>query len=229
MAAVLHVLPLATFTVQDTLNFQRSTLHAITPHYMPMQVAPLDTLSFNVPRHMPMQVAPLDTAELLGGGWQDGCLLLVMPGGADLPYCKHLNGRGNQLIRGEQERLSGAGAMHGPRASRAQSEHASVTSTAASDLGLAPGLRTLLLHSVQNTLRVEARTSASVLERTMPAREWNSSRGAGGQGRAAGLALQCGSRGTPTCRADARLACSGTSDPCRHAACPPASPAYFAG
>ena len=26
--------------------------------------------------------------------------MLVMPGGADLPYCKHLNGRGNDLIRG---------------------------------------------------------------------------------------------------------------------------------
>ncbi len=45
-------------------------------------------------------MASLDTAELLAGGWQDGCLLLVLPGGADLPYCKHLNGRGNALIRG---------------------------------------------------------------------------------------------------------------------------------
>ena len=49
---------------------------------------------------MLLQVASLDTAELLAGGWQDGCLLLVMPGGADLPYCKVLNGRGNALIRG---------------------------------------------------------------------------------------------------------------------------------
>ena len=47
-----------------------------------------------------MQVASLDTAELLEGGWREGCLLLVMPGGADLPYCRHLNGRGNSLIRG---------------------------------------------------------------------------------------------------------------------------------
>jgi hypothetical protein len=47
-----------------------------------------------------MQVASLDTADLLEGGWREGCLLLVMPGGADLPYCKHLNGRGNALIRG---------------------------------------------------------------------------------------------------------------------------------
>ena len=48
-----------------------------------------------------VQVASLDAAELLAGGWQAGCLLLVMPGGADLPYCQHLNGRGNALIRGE--------------------------------------------------------------------------------------------------------------------------------
>lgn len=48
----------------------------------------------------PPQVATLDTAQLLAGGWQQGCLLLVMPGGADLPYCKHLNGRGNELLRG---------------------------------------------------------------------------------------------------------------------------------
>lgn len=46
------------------------------------------------------QVASLDAAELLAGGWQEGCLALVMPGGADLPYCKHLNGRGNALITG---------------------------------------------------------------------------------------------------------------------------------
>ena len=47
-------------------------------------------------------MASLDAAELLAGGWQPGCLLLVMPGGADLPYCRHLDGRGNALIRGEQ-------------------------------------------------------------------------------------------------------------------------------
>lgn len=57
---------------------------------------------------MLLQVASLDTAELLAGGWQDGCLLLVMPGGADLPYCKHLNGRGNALIRGARRLRSGS-------------------------------------------------------------------------------------------------------------------------
>ena len=56
--------------------------------------------SFLITSYLLVQVASLDTAELLAGGWQDGCLLLVLPGGADLPYCKHLNGRGNTLIRG---------------------------------------------------------------------------------------------------------------------------------
>ncbi|BDA44508.1 probable biotin-protein ligase at N-terminal half [Coccomyxa sp. Obi] len=46
-----------------------------------------------------VQVAHLGPEELLAGVWQDGCLMLVMPGGADLPYCRQLNGRGNCLIR----------------------------------------------------------------------------------------------------------------------------------
>lgn len=45
-------------------------------------------------------MASLDLADLLDGAWRPGCLLLVMPGGADLPYCRHLDGRGNTLIRG---------------------------------------------------------------------------------------------------------------------------------
>jgi biotin--protein ligase len=47
-------------------------------------------------------VSSLDTPALLDGAWRSRCLLLVMPGGADLPYCKHLDGRGNQLIRGKR-------------------------------------------------------------------------------------------------------------------------------
>jgi biotin--protein ligase len=50
-----------------------------------------------------VHVASLDAAALLAGGWQQQALLLVMPGGADLPYCKHLNGRGNVLIRSETQ------------------------------------------------------------------------------------------------------------------------------
>lgn len=50
----------------------------------------------------------MDTEELLEGSWRGRCLMLVMPGGADLPYCKHLNGPGNSLIRGTAE---GIGAL----------------------------------------------------------------------------------------------------------------------
>ncbi len=52
------------------------------------------------------QVGQLGPKELLQGSWQEGCLMLVMPGGADLPYCHQLNGPGNQLIRGASPHLS---------------------------------------------------------------------------------------------------------------------------
>ena len=45
------------------------------------------------------QVDTLTSEALVGGSWQRKCALLVMPGGADLPYCAELNGQGNQLIR----------------------------------------------------------------------------------------------------------------------------------
>jgi Biotin-protein ligase, N terminal len=47
-----------------------------------------------------MEVKTLGTADLLAGSWRRQCLMLVMPGGADLPYCRHLNGAGNDLISG---------------------------------------------------------------------------------------------------------------------------------
>jgi hypothetical protein len=46
------------------------------------------------------QVDTISTAELLEGSWTQDTVLLVMPGGADLPYCKQLNGRGNRIIKG---------------------------------------------------------------------------------------------------------------------------------
>lgn len=48
-----------------------------------------------------LQVDFVNTEALLNGSWRDGCALLVMPGGADLPYCRELNGPGNTLIRGQ--------------------------------------------------------------------------------------------------------------------------------
>ncbi|KAK9808667.1 hypothetical protein WJX72_001584 [[Myrmecia] bisecta] len=47
-----------------------------------------------------VQVSTLSTVALLSGDWVEECAVLVMPGGADLPYCRHLNGKGNALIRG---------------------------------------------------------------------------------------------------------------------------------
>lgn len=58
-----------------------------------------------------LQVEQLSPEELLASGWQEGCLVLVMPGGADLPYCRVLNGRGNALIQGECVRLRGRGLL----------------------------------------------------------------------------------------------------------------------
>ncbi|KIZ05719.1 biotin--protein ligase [Monoraphidium neglectum] len=55
-------------------------------------------------------VDTMATRELLAGGWQARVALLVMPGGADLPYCKHLNGAGNALIR---DYVSGGGSYLG--------------------------------------------------------------------------------------------------------------------
>ncbi len=41
----------------------------------------------------------IDQDTIINGVWTDDTALLVMPGGADLPYVKHLNGIGNQNIR----------------------------------------------------------------------------------------------------------------------------------
>jgi hypothetical protein len=50
------------------------------------------------------QVRTINTAELLAGRWQPRCRMLVMPGGADLPYVRRLAGPGNALIRGGMPR-----------------------------------------------------------------------------------------------------------------------------
>ncbi|KAI5304350.1 biotin holocarboxylase synthetase [Ascosphaera pollenicola] len=43
-------------------------------------------------------VIPMSTSMLLNEPWMSSCALLVMPGGADLPYCRALNGVGNRRI-----------------------------------------------------------------------------------------------------------------------------------
>jgi len=53
-------------------------------------------------------VRTLSAAALLEGSWSSSALALVMPGGADLPYCADLNGRGNELIRSFVEEQGGS-------------------------------------------------------------------------------------------------------------------------
>lgn len=43
-------------------------------------------------------VIPIDSAALIQEPWSASCALLVMPGGADLSYCRTLNGEGNRRI-----------------------------------------------------------------------------------------------------------------------------------
>lgn len=43
-------------------------------------------------------VLPVSETVLLNEPWQRKTALLVIPGGADLPYCKTFNGKGNELI-----------------------------------------------------------------------------------------------------------------------------------
>ncbi|KAG5958952.1 hypothetical protein E4U58_005177 [Claviceps cyperi] len=63
-------------------------------------------------------VIPISESVLLKEPWQSTCALLVIPGGADLGYCRVLNGRGNRLI-GDYVRRGGsylglcAGAYYG--------------------------------------------------------------------------------------------------------------------
>lgn len=45
------------------------------------------------------EIATLDAQALIKGDWKAHTALFVMPGGADLPYCKKLDGEGNKQIR----------------------------------------------------------------------------------------------------------------------------------
>lgn len=46
-----------------------------------------------------LHVQTISAEATIQGNWTDHAALLVMPGGADLPYCRCLNGIGNQVIR----------------------------------------------------------------------------------------------------------------------------------
>ncbi|KAF7729784.1 biotin holocarboxylase synthetase [Apophysomyces ossiformis] len=45
------------------------------------------------------QIIKVDADLIKQGGWEQGCALLVVPGGRDQPYCGDLNGDGNRKIK----------------------------------------------------------------------------------------------------------------------------------
>lgn len=47
-----------------------------------------------------LNVQTISAEATVQGRWTSDACLLVMPGGADLPYCQRLNGVGNSIIRG---------------------------------------------------------------------------------------------------------------------------------
>lgn len=46
-----------------------------------------------------VQVRTIDAQSLVSGGWEEDCVCLVMPGGADVPYCRELGIEGVERIR----------------------------------------------------------------------------------------------------------------------------------
>lgn len=44
-------------------------------------------------------VATINSQQVKEGIWTQNAILFVMPGGADLPYIKKLNGKGNEIIK----------------------------------------------------------------------------------------------------------------------------------
>lgn len=49
--------------------------------------------------HKTYKIKTLSPEEVRQGRWRQDAALFVMPGGADIPYCKDLNGAGNEHIR----------------------------------------------------------------------------------------------------------------------------------
>lgn len=58
----------------------------------------VQSLLLAVEQHLQRPACPINAEQIIQGKLSDGCLF-VMPGGADLPYCKKLNGEGNRKIR----------------------------------------------------------------------------------------------------------------------------------
>lgn len=56
------------------------------------------SLKLAVPQYLQRNVATINAEQLIRNGLSDATALII-PGGADLPYCAKLNGTGNQIIR----------------------------------------------------------------------------------------------------------------------------------
>jgi biotin--protein ligase len=52
---------------------------------------------------LPYKIHKIGFRELKGGAWAQDAALLIMPGGADIPYAKYLSGEGTTKIRGYVE------------------------------------------------------------------------------------------------------------------------------
>ncbi len=81
------------------------------------------------------QVHFLNTEQLLKGDWRQDAAMLVLPGGADLPYVRDLNGAGNALIRGEEASVQSTGSSpaHQSRPKRARDDPYGRRSTCRAD------------------------------------------------------------------------------------------------
>lgn len=58
----------------------------------------VQSLLTNIPKYLQIKAQIISANEILAGSLKPNCLF-VMPGGADLPYCAKLNGKGNDLIK----------------------------------------------------------------------------------------------------------------------------------
>ena len=47
----------------------------------------------------PYLIQEINATQIIGGEWKTNAAAFLMPGGADLPYCKKLNGLGNKQIK----------------------------------------------------------------------------------------------------------------------------------
>lgn len=62
--------------------------------------ASVTQLEYSLPQAMPhAEIVLLSHHDVKQGSWMEDAALFVMPGGADVPYCRKLNGVGNQKIR----------------------------------------------------------------------------------------------------------------------------------